>query len=63
MAVIFPSTLLLTILIATTSSIANPGALISIPFPLSPPTLTLHLPLSIPDILLSSLELNNILLR
>jgi hypothetical protein len=55
--------LLIHILLATVLAISNPGVLISIPFPLSPPTLALPLPLPIADVVVSNLELTNIQLR
>jgi hypothetical protein len=41
----------------------NPGILISVPFPFSPPTLDLPLPFAINDIVISELELTNVELR
>lgn len=56
-------TLFFLILLIQAFSIYNPGVLISIPFPLSPPPLDLDLPLPISDLLISGLELSNIELR
>ena len=56
-------TLLFSILLIQAICIYNPGVLISVPFPLSPPSLDLDLPLPLSDLLVSGLELNNIELR
>jgi len=43
------------ILLAFANSINNPGMLITVPFPLSPPSLTLKLPQPINDTVISNL--------
>jgi hypothetical protein len=53
-------TLLFLFLLIQALSIYNPGILISVPFPLSPPALELDLPVPLSDLLVSGLELNNI---
>ena len=52
-------TLLAVLLIVTTQQ-ANPGILITVPFPLAPPTIPLALPYALPDLLIDRLELTNI---
>lgn len=59
----FAKVLLLTTIIFIGSSFNNPGVLISVPFPLSPPTLKLALPQSINDIVVKELELSAVYLR
>jgi hypothetical protein len=45
--------LLLYLTLALTFCLSNPGSLITIPFPLSPPQLNLNLPLKIDPILIN----------
>lgn len=51
------------LLITTVWTITNPGALISVPFPFSPPTVALPLPFPISDVVVSNLELTDVQLR
>ncbi len=60
----FPTKVIIfALVVISTLSIMNPGVLITVPFPLSPPALNLHLPYPINDIVISNLELTNIELR
>lgn len=55
--------IIIAVLAICTLCITNPGVLLSVPFPISPPALELTLPLAIGDVVVSNLELTNVELR
>jgi hypothetical protein len=57
--IIYSSIVLLLTLCPLVLAAGNPGILISVPFPLNIPTITLPLPIPIENIVISNLELTN----
>jgi len=55
--------LVLLTLVCYSSSIGNPGVLLSVPFPLNIPQVPLGLPLAMENIVISNLELTNVYVR
>lgn len=55
--------IIIALLAVCTLCITNPGVLLSVPFPISPPALELTLPFAIGDVVVSNLEMTNVELR
>lgn len=60
MARLWERIIIIAVLVLSTVCITNPGVLLSVPFPMSPPALELPLPLAIGDMVVSNLELTNV---
>jgi hypothetical protein len=56
-------TFLIVLFLVCSFTIMNPGVLISVTFPYSPPVVNLPLPFAINDVLVSNLELTTVELR